>query len=136
VRDCFNCQLGPSTTKKGGKGDRRDGSEHALVYSKHQIRNPRASHTRRSQHVPKTNVSKIPNVFTGIVGEGQGITPEEPLKGDDADRHQGEPDEREGGLAAGEARIEESDTRNHEENEGGRGKHPGNIAGLSSVKIL
>ena len=40
--------------------------------------------------------------------ERQGIAPEEPLERDDGRGHDREPYEREGGLAAGEAGVEEA----------------------------
>lgn len=36
------------------------------------------------------------------MGEGQRVAPEEPLEGDDADGHDGEPEEGEGGFSTGE----------------------------------
>lgn len=64
------------------------------------------------------------------MGEGERVTPEEPLETDDRYTHHGQPDEGEGGLAAGEARVEEADAGNHEKDEGGGGDDPGKVTGL------
>jgi len=48
----------------------RDGSEHALVDTEHEIGNPRASHRRRTQHIHQTEVIQCANVLASLVRKG------------------------------------------------------------------
>jgi hypothetical protein len=70
-----------------GERNSRDGSEHALVNGKEEIRDLGTTNTRLIQHVPEPDVLEIPDVGVGSVGEGQGVTPEKPLERHDTDGH-------------------------------------------------
>jgi hypothetical protein len=111
--------------------DIRDSSKHPLINRKQQIRDPRTADTRRTQHVPEPDILQITDEGIRRVREGEGVAPEEPLEGDHADGHAGEPDEGECRFAACEARVEEAHTGDHEEDERGGGEHPGYVARLS-----
>jgi hypothetical protein len=85
-----------------------DGCEHALVDSKHKIGDLRRSNRWCSEDISEAKVFQVTNVFAGSVGEGERITPEEPLEGDHSRGHNREPDERQGGLPPSETGIEEA----------------------------
>lgn len=86
----------------------RDGGKHALVDRIQQIRVSAASHRGLSQNVHETKVVKSTDELAGLVGKCKRVTPEEPLERDYGRGHDGEPDEREGRLASGQAGVEES----------------------------
>ena len=69
------------------KGDIRNCREHALVDGNQQIRNPGASNAGLIKHISEADIGEVTNVRVGSVGEGEGISPEEPLEGDDANGH-------------------------------------------------
>lgn len=71
------------------EGNARNSSEHPLIDRKQQIRDLRTAHTGRAQYIPKPDILKITNERTRRVRECEGVAPEEPLEGDDADRHAG-----------------------------------------------
>jgi hypothetical protein len=85
-----------------------DGCEHALVDSKHKIGDLRRSNRWCSEDISEAKVFQVTNVFAGSVGEGERITPEEPLEGDHSRGHNREPDEGQGGLPSSETGIEEA----------------------------
>ena len=53
-----------------GLRNSRDGSEHALVNGKEEIRDLGTTNTRLIQHVPEPDVREISDVGVGSVGEG------------------------------------------------------------------
>lgn len=86
----------------------RNSSEHALEDGKQNIRNLGAADRWRRQDILHTKVRQVTDETASRVGEGQRVTPEEPLEGDHADRHDGQPYQREGRLAASETGVEET----------------------------
>lgn len=85
-----------------GQGD-GDGGEHALVDSEQQVGDLGRADGGGGQHVAEAEVLEVTEELACRVREGQRVAPEEPLEGDDGGGHDGEPDEGEGGLPAGEA---------------------------------
>lgn len=92
---------------------KRDGnrSEHALVHGKQQIGNLSRSHGGSCENISEANVVQVAEELAGTVGEGERVTPEEPLEGDHGCGHDGEPDERQGGLSPCQTGIEEARER-------------------------
>lgn len=136
-----------------------DAGEHALVHSKQKIRDLGRTDGGRTEDIAETNVLQITDVAASGVREGERVTPEEPLEGDHSRGHDREPYQRQGGLSAGETRIEETaiyrkdqplsyqrhvlvslfaglsylylpDTWNHEKDERGGCNHPCDITRL------
>lgn len=69
--------------------------------------------------------------------EGERITPEVPLKGDDADGPHTCPNHAQGGFSAGQAGIEEAQTRHHDHDHGRGHDDVGLIsAGIPLIQIL
>jgi len=93
-----------------GAGGQRDGNgrEHALVDGEEQIGDSVGSDGGVRKHVDEAEVRQVTNVRAGGPRKGQGVAPEEPLEGCDGCGHYGEPDQGQGGFAAGEARVEEA----------------------------
>lgn len=58
----------------------RNSGEHALENAEQDIRDMSTSYGRGSQHIPQPNVLQVTNVFSSRVGEGERVTPEEPLE--------------------------------------------------------
>jgi hypothetical protein len=83
-------------------------SKKSLVYCEHKVGNLRGANRGRSEDVTKAKVFHVADKFAGSMREGEGVTPEEPLEGDQSGGCQGQPDEGEGRLAAGKTRVEES----------------------------
>lgn len=54
----------------------RDGSEHALVDGKEDIRH---SSSGCAEDIPKTDIIEVANEAVGSLAKGKRITPEEPL---------------------------------------------------------
>jgi len=73
--------------ERNREGNARNSREHALINRKQQIRDPRTAYTGSTQDIPKANVLQITDERVRRVREGQGVAPEEPLEGDDADGH-------------------------------------------------
>lgn len=70
----------------------RDGSEHSLVDGKEQVWYSAATDRRLRQDVTEANVGQVSDESPGGVGEGQRISPEEPLKRSNTDGHHRQPD--------------------------------------------
>lgn len=85
-----------------------DGSEHALVHSEQQIGDFARPDRRCTKDVAEAKIFHVTEEFTRSVRECKGITPKEPLEGDQGRGCDGEPDKREGRLASGETRVEET----------------------------
>ena len=100
----------PVTTSRHDdrRGNVRDGGEHALIDGVEQIGDMGATDRGASQDVEEADVAQIPDVAAGGMGKGEGIAPKEPLEGDDGRGHDRQPDQRQGRLASGQTRIEES----------------------------
>lgn len=64
--------------------DSRNSSEHALEYGEKKVWNLGASHGRHCEDALETKVSQVTDIGARRVGKCQRITPEEPLKADDA----------------------------------------------------
>lgn len=109
----------------------RDSSKHSLEETKENIRDLGATDRGGGEDVLEAKVVEVADerVVSGVC-EGQTVTPKEPLKHDQGYRHHRQPDQREGRLAAGKTRVEESDTGNHEKHECRRGHDPGKVATL------
>lgn len=60
--------------------DSRNSSEHSLEDGEQEIGNLVTSYGRRSQNTLEAEVVEVTDVAAGCVGEGQRITPEEPLE--------------------------------------------------------
>lgn len=112
------------------RNDIRDSREHALVDTEQQIWDSGAANGWLAKDTSEPDVLQVADISRSIVAEGERVSPEEPLEGHQADGHQGEPDEREGGLAACQARVEESHSGNHEQDKGGGCENPGDITRL------
>lgn len=64
-------------------------------------------------------MAEIPNVAAGTAcAKGERITPEIPLEGDDGAGEHAGPDQREGRFPARETRVEEAETRYHDQHHG------------------
>lgn len=123
-----------SSSTNGQSGG--NGGEHALVQAEEQIGDLGAADGGLREGLDQRKVGQITNEGAAGVGERQGISPEEPLEADDCYAHHGEPDERECRLATGQARVEEADTGDHEQDQGGRGHDPGEVAaGVVDVEV-
>jgi hypothetical protein len=118
-----------------GEDDLRDSREHALIHREDQIRNLGAAHAGLGQDALEAEVLQIPNIRVGAARESKRVAPEEPLEAHDSHRHEREPDQRERGLSAREARVEEANAGNHEEHECGGCEHPCDVSGLWVVRL-
>jgi len=85
-------------------------SEHALVNTKHEIRNAAAPNGWRSKHIFEAEVIQSTNKFSGLVRKGQRIAPEEPLEGDHCGGHNRQPKQRKSRLPPRQARVEKATT--------------------------
>jgi hypothetical protein len=83
-------------------------SEHALIDSEEEIGNLGGANRGGSESVTETNILQITDEFACGVRESKGVTPEEPLEGNDSRSHDGQPDEGQSRLAASQTRIEEA----------------------------
>lgn len=63
------------------------------------------------------------------MGEGQGVTPEEPLESHNGDGHQRQPNQSQSRLAAGKTTVEKTNTGDHEQYKTSAGHDPGEITG-------
>lgn len=85
----------------------RDCGEHALIDCKEQVRDPLTADRGLGENVLESKVGEIADKFAGRVGESEGITPEEPLEGNDSGRHNRQPYQRKSRLATRKTRVEE-----------------------------
>jgi len=90
-----------------------DGGEHALVDGEEQVGDLGGANGGGSEDVAEAEVLHVTQELAGGVREGEGVAPEEPLEGDDGGGHDGEPDQGQGGLSAGQTRVEETAAREH-----------------------
>ena len=130
------CQYGVCQLKTENGENARDGSEHALVDAEQDVGDLGATDAGLGQHVHQAKVGEVSDVGAAGVGEAEREAPEEPLEARDGYRHQRQVYERQGGLATGQAAVEEADARNHEQDEGRGRQHPGDIAGLRRGAVL
>lgn len=71
----------------------RDGGEHPLVETEEEIRDMGAPNAGLAEDIHETKVGEVANEGAAGVREGQGVTPEEPLKADNSYGHHGEPNQ-------------------------------------------
>jgi hypothetical protein len=90
------------------KNHSRNAGKHALEDSEEQVWNLAASNRRLSEDVSEADVGHITNVTASSMRESERVSPEEPLKGDDSDGHDGEPYQRKRGFSSRETRVEEA----------------------------
>lgn len=76
----------------GGEGN-GDGREHALVDGEEDVGDARGADRRGGQHVLEAEVGEVADEGAGVVGEGEGVAPEEPLEGRYGGGHDREPDQ-------------------------------------------
>lgn len=69
----------------------RYSSEHALEDGEQKIWDLGAADRGLCQDILHTKVGQITDELSSSVGEGQGVTPEEPLERDHTDGHDGQP---------------------------------------------
>lgn len=74
----------------------RDSSEHALIEAEKKVRDLAAANAWLGEGLHETKVGEVADVGASGVGEGERVTPEEPLKPYDGYRHEGKPDEGQG----------------------------------------
>lgn len=80
----------------------RNSSEHALEDGEQKIWDFGAANRGLCQNILHTKVGQITDELSSSVGEGQRITPEEPLERNHTDGHDGQPYQRESRLATSE----------------------------------
>lgn len=71
-----------------GKGY-RDGGEHALVDGEHEVGDSVGAHRGAGEDAPEAEIGEVTDEGAGGVGEGERVTPEEPLEGRDRRGHDG-----------------------------------------------
>jgi len=87
-----------------------------LIESVEQIGNQRTTLTGVAKSFLETKLVKIADEWIcSLVAESERITPEVPLECDDGSGSHADPDHGQGGLSAGETRVEESQTRYHDQ---------------------
>lgn len=90
------------------------GAEQELVEAESNIRDRRVADRRGGHHVAQPKVGEVTDEGARRAAVGQGEAPEHPLEGGDCPDHEGLEEEGEGGLAAGEASVQEPDARDNE----------------------
>ena len=113
----------------------RDGCEHALVEAEQDVGDLAAANAGVTENLHETKVGEVTDEGAALMGEGERVTPEEPLKSDDRDRHERKQDQREGRLAPGKTAVEKADSGNHEQHKGRAGHDPGKITGLYEKRV-
>lgn len=108
----------------------RNGGEHALVEAEENVGDLAATNAGLTEHLHQTKVGEVADEGASLVGEGERITPEEPLEADDRDGHERQQYQRESRLAPGKTAIEKADSGNHEQHKGRTGQDPGKITRL------
>ncbi|KAL9097965.1 MAG: hypothetical protein Q9163_006278, partial [Psora crenata] len=91
-----------------------------------------------SQSIHQAEMLQIADeAIGGLPGEGEGVPPKVPLEGDDGVAGHADPYHRQGGFPTGEAGVEEAQSRDHDEDHGGRHDDVGLIpGGIPLVEIL
>lgn len=85
---------------------------------------------RSTKHALETESREISNEATCSWAKGERVAPEVPLECDDGTGEHASPDEGEGGLSAGEARVEERETGNHGQDHGRSHENEGLVTRL------
>lgn len=116
--------------------DLRDGGKHALVEAEQQVGEIGATDRRLGESLHETKVGQVTQERAAGMGEGQAVTPEEPLKINNGHGDQGQHDEGERGLASSKTGVEETDTGNHEKHQSGAGHEPGQVAALHTMPMV
>jgi hypothetical protein len=111
------------------RGYSRNGSEHALVETEENVRES-AGAIGLGHCLLEANHGEITKEGVSSAGEGEGVAPEEPLEAHDGATEHGQEEELEGGLAASETTVEETDTGDHEQDEGGAHKQEAHVSSL------
>lgn len=105
--------------------------EHHLVEGVEELRNKRRARGRRAQRVHEAELLEVADEAARARGaEGQRVAPEVPLEDGDAEGHEASPHKRESGLSPRQARVQERDTRHHEEHHACGDEDEGLVAGL------
>lgn len=104
-----------------------NGSEHTLVDHVEDIGH-RGNNGGSTQAVLEAKVVKVTNELVGGVGESQRVAPEEPLEGNEGRTHDGGPQQGHGVLLAGQSRVQQTDTWNHDPDQGGGGHNPDHVS--------
>lgn len=119
--------LGDGADGEGGS----DGAEHHLVKRVEQGGDERRADRGGGPDLHEAKVREVANeAVVGGGAEGEREAPKVPLEDDDAKGHHDYPEHGEGGFAAGETRVEEGDSGDHEEDQTGADKDEGLVAGL------
>lgn len=108
----------------------RNGREHALIQAKEKVGNLGAADRGLGEGLHETEVAEIADIGAAGMGEGQTVSPKEPLEVHHGDRQHRQHDEGEGRLPSSQTGVEEPDARNHEKHERGRGDDPGEVTTL------
>lgn len=89
-----------------------------LVEGIQQFRDQGTSLAGSTKHALETESVEVSDEAIGGGTESERVTPEVPLECDDGCGEHAGPDEGEGRLSPGEARVEERETRNHDQHHG------------------
>lgn len=90
-----------------------------LVESIKQIRDERATRRRCTERLHQAKLLQVANeTIRSVLAEGQRITPKVPLEGDDGTGEHAHPDHRQSRLSARKTRIQETQTRYHDQHHG------------------
>lgn len=103
-----------------------NGSKHTLVDHVEDIGHGRDD-GGSTQAVLEAKVLKSTNELVGVVGKGQRVAPEEPLEGNEGRTHNGGPQQRHRVLLTGQSRVQQTDTGNHDPDQGGGGHNPDHV---------
>jgi hypothetical protein len=69
-----------SSIRSSPRRNLRDCSKHALVNGKHEVWDLTASHRRCGEDISEPKILQVPDKPPGGMREGEGVTPEKPLK--------------------------------------------------------
>ena len=101
-----------------------------LIERIQQFRDQRTSLARSTKHALEAEPVEVSDEAIGGGTECERVAPEVPLECDDGGGKHAGPDEREGRLSAGKARVEERETRNHDQDHGRSHENVGLITRL------
>ena len=91
-----------------------------LVEGIQQIWDERRARGGRAKSLHQAELLQVTDVAVcGILAECEGVAPEVPLEGDDSHGHHANPQKRESGLSASKTRVQETQTRYHDQDHGG-----------------
>lgn len=101
-----------------------------LVERVEQFRNQRRSLTGSTEHALEAELVEVADEAVCGGTKGERVTPEVPLESDDGGGEHAGPDEGEGRLSAGQTRVEESQTWDHDHDHGRSHEDEGLVASL------